>query len=256
MSSLTKAQCLGMTEYNGTNPEDILTLRDPRGEGQNYQVAKLADDNCWMLNNLKLGSTTSSIPLNSTDTNLPDGTTYSLPMIDNDQTDPDHDYDIPRVYSFWDDTTSPQDGSVKSDGIDRIDITKDDFYGYHYNWCAVTASDTGDPTCQDSVDDDANRDICPRGWKLPTYIGTQSFLNLDSRYNSIPANFQFTGPFKGVFAGWRDGSSWSDQGDYGYWWSSTHDSSSDVLVFSVYASGVSPGYLNRYYGLSVRCLLQ
>jgi uncharacterized protein (TIGR02145 family) len=229
-----------------------------------------------MLNNLKLGSMTEDMTLTHDNTNLPDGATYTLPRIDNDQTG--YDYGIPRVYSFWDDTTSPQNGSVKSDGIDRIDITRDDFYGYHYNWCAATASNTNDPTCLSSVSADATQDICPANWRLPkggeyndpnnefaqltAAMAGESFdeyvgdFNWGSPYSD---NFQFGGPFQGVFAGTRNGSSWYYQGgsDGGYWWSSTHSSSNSAISLKVSSGNVIPSsYNNRHHGLAVRCLLQ
>ncbi len=58
MQSMTSTYCNSMTIYNGTNDEAIINLTDTRGGiTQTYQVAKLADNKCWMLNNLKLGST-------------------------------------------------------------------------------------------------------------------------------------------------------------------------------------------------------
>ena len=61
MQSMTSTYCNSMTVYNGTNDEAIINLTDTRGGiTQTYQVAKLADNNCWMLNNLKLGSTSAT----------------------------------------------------------------------------------------------------------------------------------------------------------------------------------------------------
>ena len=54
MQGMTQSYCQNnMTIYDGSNPSAILTLTDARGSNQTYQVAKLADSNCWMLNNLK-----------------------------------------------------------------------------------------------------------------------------------------------------------------------------------------------------------
>jgi hypothetical protein len=72
-------------------------------------------------------------------------------------------------------------------------------------------------------------------------------------------NFQFDSPFRGVFAGYRYSSYWSDQGNWGGIWSASHNPD-----YSDYASALrfDWGYVNpgddweRDDGLSVRCLLQ
>src|SRR5690606_4209181 len=57
MQSMTADYCQNhMDIYYGSNQAAILNLTDPRGsvedDHQTYEVAKLADNNCWMLANL------------------------------------------------------------------------------------------------------------------------------------------------------------------------------------------------------------
>ena len=70
-------------------------------------------------------------------------------------------------------------------------------------------------------------------------------------------NWQYTGLFKGVFAGyWWEG--FGGQGDWGYLWSSSAYPGWSGGAFSAYfdAGGVGPGNGdNRGYGFGVRCLL-
>jgi hypothetical protein len=71
MQDMTAAYCQNtMTTYDGTNEDAVVTLNDPRGDGQTYRVAKLADGNCWMLDNLKLGSTSGATALTPADSNV------------------------------------------------------------------------------------------------------------------------------------------------------------------------------------------
>jgi hypothetical protein len=71
------------------------------------------------------------------------------------------------------------------------------------------------------------------------------------------AQWQHTGPFKGVFAGdWWEG--FYGQGSNGYLWSSsTYPVWSDVAFHAYFnADEVYPGYSgNRNNGFGVRCLL-
>ncbi len=65
---------------NGINDSNTVTLTDTRNS-QPYMIRKLADNNCWMINNLKLGKSTATT-LRNTDTNLPSGvSSFSLPAL-------------------------------------------------------------------------------------------------------------------------------------------------------------------------------
>ena len=114
MQGMTQSYCQNnMTIYDGTNPSAILTLTDTRGDNQTYQVAKLADNNCWMLNNLKLGSTSTTTLLTPQDSNI--ASDFTLPQLysgyDPSHANPDtpEAYNIPtalRVTSGWEYSTS------------------------------------------------------------------------------------------------------------------------------------------------------
>jgi uncharacterized protein (TIGR02145 family) len=232
--------------------------------GQDYCIGKLADENIWMLTNLKLGTTDpAGLLLTPDDTNILSD--WTLPRL-NSSMNADY-FDSPRTYS----------NPSSTDGLD--DIT---FYGYYYNWCAATAGGTGTAapgTCTNASTppNDAAGDICPANWRLPkggnyndpnsefaqliAAMAGESFNDYATNFNSGTSdyynNFQFGGPFKGVLAGARVNSGWSSQGNYGDWWSSVHNSSDNASYLRVMASYVNPDYIsNRKSGRSIRCLLQ
>lgn len=259
LQSFTTSQCSALPTYTGSNEEAVITLTDTRGDNQEYQVAKLADGNCWMLNNLKLGSTTSTITLTPSDTNI--ASNFTLPQLTTAGT---ADYDNPGAY-----------GPIPGDtGAGQTN------YGYLYNWSAATAGESR--TSHTETDGDAPYSICPSGWRLPTvgfteeydeiedeysYIASGDYSNLDisfggtGQYADSGANiakWQHDGPFRGVLAGgWDEG--FGDQGGLGGLWSRSAYSGdvdgADDALFS--AGGVYPGdNAPRGFGLAVRCLLQ
>jgi uncharacterized protein (TIGR02145 family) len=224
-----------------------------------------------MLNNLKLGSTTSTTQLTPADTNIQ--ANWTLPQINN--TDSGYYYDTPHLYSL---ISSESSYDVSKPNSQETDITSQNFAGNYYNWCAATAGGTasgGSNTCTpyNAMPSDATNDICPVNWRLPTGGSSGEFAWLNAKMNNPSAtssstssgtgyyqNWQFTGPFRGVFAGNRDGSSWVGQGGYEIFWSSSHypgDSDNAFFLVSGSAGYVNPDNWNyRYFGLSVRCLLQ
>lgn len=80
MQAMTPGYCSSMPIYTGSNPQAILSLTDKRGDTtRTYRVAKLSDGNCWMLDNLKLGSTSGSVALSSSDSDV--SSSFILPQL-------------------------------------------------------------------------------------------------------------------------------------------------------------------------------
>ncbi len=259
MQSFTPQQCAALTVYDGSNESAVITLSDPRGTGQTYQVAKLADGNCWMLDNLKLGSTTGTLNLTPADTDI--DSNFTLPQVVTSGT---ADYDNPGAYG-------PVSGDTGSGATN---------YGYLYNWSAATGGESR--TSHTEEDGNAPYSICPANWRLPkggydtnTYIPlpTNEFNELNARMAGFPngqdstylddiyqyyQNWQPNGTFKGTFSGgWWEG--FSDQGNYGDLWSSSaHPDYVDYAFYAYFfADGVGPDdYDGRAYGVGIRCLLQ
>lgn len=246
MQTFTASQCSALAIYDGSNPAVIVSLTDSRGgTPRTYEVAKLADNKCWMLNNLKLGSTAGPVTLTPSDSNV--ASNFTLPQVNALGVE---EYDLPRAY-----------GAVLGDtGAGATN------YGYLYNFPAATAGET-----QTSLTaGNASYSICPANWHLPSGGGGSGneFGDLDIAFggngnyaSSGQSNidrWQPFGPFHGVFSGgWY--SSFGDQGSYGGLWSSSrHPSYTDSAFGAYFSPGVvEPGDVDsgRGGGLAVRCLL-
>lgn len=66
IQDVTKAQCNELPIFTGANNEAIRNVTDNRGGiTRTYRIAKLADNNCWMLDNLRVGSESQAVELTS-----------------------------------------------------------------------------------------------------------------------------------------------------------------------------------------------
>lgn len=251
MQTFTSASCTALSVYTGSNESAIVSLTDSRGgTTRTYKVAKLADNKCWMLDNLKLGSTTGSITLTPSDSNV--ATNFTLPQLYSGTSSSYRSYDNPQAYG-------PVPGDTGSNETN---------YGYLYNWPAATAGET--QTSMPAGSGNANNSICAKGWRLPTGGDTSSdFTTLDKAFggtgssaNNGPSlsKWQYSGPFKGVYSGgWWDGFGGQGSDGGGSWWSRSADPGNSYYAFDAWVgSGVlypGGGDDDRANGNSVRCLL-
>jgi uncharacterized protein (TIGR02145 family) len=260
MQGMTKKYCKSMTVYDGTNPSAIITLNDTRGANQQYQVAKLVDGNCWMLDNLKLADFTAT----AADTDLNDISSFTIPALDTTKGDSE---DVPFVY-----------GPVPNDtGAGATN------YGYLYNWSAATAGETSVVKSEgDSRNNLAPNSICPKGWRLPKgdeyahpdnefdqlnaimagYSSNQDPLYQAGRYNISASNWQYTGAFKGVLSGeWNHFTSrFEGQGKTGKLWSAKPSwAGPDLAYLVIFDTSIYPAdtYAGRYRnsGHAIRCVV-
>ncbi|GHU07890.1 hypothetical protein FACS189431_3190 [Alphaproteobacteria bacterium] len=250
LQGFTGDDCASMQLYT------TMTLTDTRNS-QNYRVRKMPDNHCWMIDNMKLADVT----LTPADSNVTSN--YNLMAISSTHgTDDDTPYvDDPALNSPF--KRNCTDGMM----TDPDSLTG---CGYLYSWSAATAS-TGDGISSGN----ATGSICPSGWHLPRGSTAGEFMTgefivlngsmltgvlsaaLDGNTDAMRANWWANGPFSGTYAGYFNGSVWSDQGYYGYWWSS--DTASDTVA---YFARVSYDMLNsgnvgmhQHYGYAIRCLL-
>lgn len=253
MQAMTPGYCSSMPIYTGSNPQAILSLTDKRGDTtRTYRVAKLSDGNCWMLDNLKLGSTSGSVALSSSDSDV--SSSFILPQL---STSGATEFDLPRAYG-------PIPGDTGSGATN---------YGYLYNWSAATAGESR-ATMPNGSGNAANS-ICPAGWRLPlgTKNGTWSdpqneFIKLDVSFGGTgnyasngPSLMSWvtSGPFGGVSSGIWD-ITFKDQGAYGRLWSSSSDGGSQHMSSHMSIAGdfVYPNPLGelRHNGFAIRCLVK
>ena len=263
-----------MQDFNpATLCSDVTTgtLTDAR-DTKSYTVAKLADGNWWMTQNLDLAGNTQ---LYSDTSDVADGYPssgssyyYKLPASSTSGFNSD-------TGQFVYNTTNRSDPSYCS--------SSPGCYSY-YSWLAATAG-----SGSSASPDDGGRaaySICPKGWKLPSattdgvgrdtnngYTGGD-FYKMITKYmgagvttlnqgyydNTNPNPFNTNaGPGTTpnfLLAGYCSNGSFYFGGSGGYYWSSSSGSSTSAYNLYFGSSYVtSAGSYYRRYGFPVRCLL-
>ena len=174
------------------NLNSISALTDNR-DGQTYAIAKLADNKCWMIENLRLadthqeGANTVPTTLTTANTNNPlnDGTNVTLK----------HNYSDTETYTNLSATSSDATSwcttnSAACDDQSRLrtdntanratytettNMTSTNAnlysYGNYYNWYSATA---GRGTYSTGANVTTAGDLCPTGWHLPTGHSTSA----------------------------------------------------------------------------------
>ena len=263
MSNFTGVDC------GSLSVGDIVSLTDERN-GQTYRIKKMQDNKCWMVDNLKYAGEA------NTDLANVDGT-YGL--VYNNESGKYNTVDGTSTQSSTNSDkafyNNPMSRSYCYGTSIQSSYTK---CGYLYNWYAATAgTGTYDTSTQGT---NVSGSICPTGWRLPsatsdgstatgngTSFTAADFAVLNASMNagslttgstagSYYAGWQFTGAWSGVFSGGRN-SGFGSQGSYGYYWSSTANSSTSARVLNFDSSFVYTGYnnLNKYIGFAVRCVM-
>ena len=182
------------------------TVTDRRDN--NTYTVRYINGNCWMTQNLRLAGGTT---LTSTYSNV--SSSYTIP-------------------------TTPLEGSSYSCTAGQVQDSGNTTTGYWYNFCAASAG----TNCQDSTKYDTTYDICPSGWRLPTYSEQQGIVGYISAFSPVTGGNYYKG-------------SLSTSSTNGYWWSSTASYSGNQYYLyyyngSLYTSNVG-GKGNGFY---VRCI--
>ena len=229
MQDITSSICDAVTEDESTQ---LVDTRDY----ETYWVGKLADGKCWMLDNLRLGST-STTALTSANTNI--ASNYTLPASTTTGFDSSTGYTTAAINTASKDKTTTSYGS----GSGKI--------GTYYNYCAASAG----TICSSSNSSNASYDICPKRWRMPTGGSSGEYNTLYTAYGSDASSFRsaLSTPLSGYFYNGSAGG----QGSYGYFWSSTRNNNTYMYHLYVYSSNVYPTNISsRYLGYSMRCVSQ
>lgn len=229
-------QNLSSTSCSST-PRTVFDNRD----NEAYTIARLDDGNCWMLDDLRLGSTTLLAPITDANTNMPEN---SSPLI---LTQPTrlHDYETPEIdlSRVGQSVTNYGSGSGKA--------------GVYYNFCAASAG----TVCSASSPQNAIYDICPVGWRLATGGSSGELQALYRTYGSNVS--RFNAAFSTALSGWFD----ANQGNNGtykefdsavvYWSSTASNNINKTYILKLTRNSIvqNTGYLENN-GFSVRCLLK
>ena len=257
----------------------VIALTDTR-DNNVYTVAKHADGNCWMMENLRLDNTAT---INSSNTNNPASGFTALATSSDDWCNNSSDETCINQNKL--NTNNTNLGGTNASGTSLINApgqyngsnagagSKGDAgnsyswytYGNYYNWYAATA---GTGTYSVSTGN-ATGDICPAGWSLPTGNPGGQFSTLDSdmggtgssqstteasnRWLTYPRNFLYSG-------GWNESSA-SGRGVEGFYWSRTvysNNSNYYAHVLNVFSGYVIPDGcgMGRADASSIRCLAQ
>ena len=247
MQGITSSVISGLT----TNTQ--VQMCDER-DGNLYWVAKLADGNVWMTQNLDFVISTSGTELKTTDSNVSSNKTLTATN--------GWDYEDISFYEGGNNYLSGGFGGSFT-SADSLATNSENWHyhqGNYYNWTAATA---GSGTSS-VISTDATESICPAGWRLPTSNSTTanySFGKLTAAYSisssSAGATALTSSPLYFVPGGYVYSGSLSSAGGYGYYWSSmAYSNTSYAYDLFFYSSGVLPSgnFVDRYGGFTVRCV--
>lgn len=268
----------------------VTALTDQR-DNETYAVAKLADGNCWMIENLRLESTNSdnsagvlaqgygtsgaygnfSGLATAESTNFSDtitanslyysGTQEGTASVNIGTTD----YPGNRMPRYNNINTSTRANNPTSNYDSMYS------YGNYYTWHAAIAD-----TTYYSSGDHGNTSLCPTGWRLP--MGAQSTTNMSfgklsvelggpaggaaADSSSTPTGTEMSKVFRSypnnfLYSGYFNEYYPLLQGTVGYYWSSTARTYSSSYRLYFYMSYVYPGTggYNMFYGGSIRCMV-
>ena len=254
-----------------TDPVPTATLTDIR-DNKTYTIAKLADGNCWMTQNLDLDLDT-NITFTPVNTDISTNWTPERKTIAPDDLSTDTwQYDQVHPYSY-----NPGDVYYYTSGSDDYDIKYNslaeceaaghtDCSHYHagnyYNWSAAVASNnTSDLTEQYAV---ANTSVCPKGWRLPA--GPESEDESSGEMYAMLANYSEIveeGQYKAIRAKpfWLVrtgrvyyGGSVNGATIEGMYWSGTVESSGYAYGLMLNPSSIRYFGENKMAGYTIRCI--
>lgn len=292
MQDMTSEICQAATTMGGGAQMQLIDDRiNLDGEKRLYWVAKLADGNCWMTQNLDLdlianhtythtdtdfGWSSSSFDANASWVVGNDYSTIPWDPVAGKFTGWDNQYALPysadpgKKYYYTSGTTSSDATFNSMSECLAAHHTQADCEHYHagnyYNWTAAVANNvTNSGNAPDS--------ICPAGWRLPK-TSENEFANLLVKYNvisdiastsyitdsnnvKIGLNNIRNNPLYFVRSGEVNGGSLSNATSYGYYWSSTVHTAANARALYFYDSSVNSAYNNTYSrrnGRSLRCL--
>ena len=202
ISEMTNMQDITAEICQASADGETTTLADTR-DNNTYTIAKI-NDACWMTQNLR----------------LPGGTTLTS-----------SDSNVTRDYTLPSSSTSGFNNATVANMYNGADTT----YGAYYNYCAASAG----TVCLQTMD--ATQDICPKGWRLPTYDEMNGIIN-------------YASAFSPVYSGYYSLGSLSNSGSSGYWWSATAYDRTRQYYLYYYSGNLDTGYNTGNYGYSVRCI--
>lgn len=265
---------------NGINDNNTVTLIDTRNN-QQYNVRKMADNKCWMIDNLKL-ELTIGMTLTPQDTNVTtdttvyftqDGTSSGTPLTGMTGNFTTSGYmtrygssseSSPSLDNWRQANPSNITNCLNNTGTNTeyaYSLDSKTKCGYLYNYYTATAGSQP----QSAGAGYASDSICPAGWHLPYNTSTNDFavlngymagLGASSTDGSYFINWLPDGAFQGSLSGIYY-SGFQNQGYFGNYWSARASSSTHAYTLYFNYNHARPGSLShtKYNGYSVRCMI-
>ena len=214
------------------------TLLDSR-DNKSYKVTKLPDQNCWMVENLRLGSTSSSTTLTPSNSN---------------------------VNINW---TAPAVQSANSTTWSGDVLARETNNGNLYSWCYATAESCNDLIRNSTDLQTATASICPKNWTLPTNTHYTNLISNISKTGAALSTALRSNPYNFVYTGYVSAGQTQQGATNGYYWTSvaTHtygvekraidldDFSYHLSLSSSYVNVLSSYPLTWKSGGAIRCIV-
>ncbi|MBR3172738.1 InlB B-repeat-containing protein, partial [Candidatus Saccharibacteria bacterium] len=226
----------------------IVALTDNR-DNQVYTVAKLADNKCWTLENLRLDPSTATI--NNQNTHDPaDGFAAAAAVSSSSNSLCGTDGDATCNNKLQYNTNSLNRSLTQSYNTAGNNVAWYS-YGVHYNWYTATA---GHGTTNTTGGATVTGDICPIGWHLPTgnngeFVALNTAINpsSDTGLRDFPANFLWSGDYNRT--------SRTNGYTNGRYWSSTGFDTNNAYRFGFQPNNVTAnGNYRKWDAFAVRCI--
>lgn len=225
---------------------DTERFRDVR-DNKYYWIAKLADGNCWMTQNLDY-DLLNTVTLTPNDSDVTANWTprYSTRTSGWDWSHPNDvgSFDYGAYYVVDGNTNSTRSTS-------SLDSYADEWHwamGNYYNFYAATAGTGGTVGANQT----AAQSICPKGWRLPPNSGNGSWNSMFSAAGVDASTIQGPVayiPFNGSFYG-----SPSNVGQNGTYWTGTASSNDQANSIQFGPNYINYQGLGKSNGAMVRCI--
>ena len=294
LQNWTGCSAMTATTYNSTSGKlavtknSIAALTDQR-DGNVYAIAKLADENCWMIENLRLDDSselsTANTNIDSTNSTLPITNVYnvnsSLATKSNYLSATSDNWCIDENAACYNQSllnTTNITANITPSLIQTITyvnahLSFDDTiysYGNYYNWYSATA---GYGTYSSPNSEPTAGDLCPTGWKLPygntgtsgtniggtkggfSYLDKQMGGTGESQSTGAASNRWRMFPNNFIYSGaWKEDTA-VGRGLLGEYWSASAYSQGAFGLF-IYHSFAQTGntHSKRYQGFTIRCI--
>lgn len=243
-----------------TQNQILLDARD----NNTYLAGRLKDGNCWMLDNLALNPTdpVTAANMNAGNTNATDEAIHNLLHGGSTATGWSR-IAIADVDNNFGSFTSPEINDASKNTVVMSYGPGSGKVGIYYNFCAATVGTycyaDGRGVDKSNTLIDAEQDLCPANWRMPTSSTSGEYARLYSKYNLSKAatnsnslQYNLSTPIAGLYFY----SSIYGRGEYGNFWSSTYSGGSNMYRLGVTPSGFGTQLnLGRASGNNMRCLI-